>query len=313
MLYSCSLWHTSCLPPQGRCQASRRPLYPQSPPRCSTAACPTGFIPLSYRDPPGPHQTTPLSSRSFPLPAAARATARVRRAVPALCRGAGRALRLLSMVRAALSPSSRPQTARIPFPLPSARSARADSSLSTAPRRSCRRSPAGTPPNVPGLHPLYGREEPLCSAVAQRRALSMVPRATCGGCCWAAAASRAACRLPPAPRSPPPPTETLPTAAAPRGECGPHSLEAARPARPSRREGRRHRLVFCRCCDAPGCRHGGPRHGREREGRRQPLPGLLPRYSVLDAVTWVRSGRVGGGRRALRGAGSRSAVGWKLL
>ncbi|XP_052540876.1 death ligand signal enhancer [Tympanuchus pallidicinctus] len=41
-----------------------------------------------------------------------------------------------------------------------------------------------------------------------------------------------------------------------------------------------------RCCDAPGCRHGGPRHGREREGRRQPLPGLLPRYSVLDAVTW---------------------------
>ncbi|XP_072204193.1 death ligand signal enhancer isoform X2 [Excalfactoria chinensis] len=41
-----------------------------------------------------------------------------------------------------------------------------------------------------------------------------------------------------------------------------------------------------RCCGAPGCQHGGARDGREREGRRQPLPGLVPRYSVLDAVTW---------------------------
>ncbi|XP_015149110.2 death ligand signal enhancer isoform X1 [Gallus gallus] len=41
-----------------------------------------------------------------------------------------------------------------------------------------------------------------------------------------------------------------------------------------------------RCCGAPGCQHGGARDGREREGWRQPLPGLVPRYSVLDAVTW---------------------------
>ncbi|XP_021266659.1 death ligand signal enhancer isoform X1 [Numida meleagris] len=41
-----------------------------------------------------------------------------------------------------------------------------------------------------------------------------------------------------------------------------------------------------RCCCAPECQHGRARDGREREGRRQPLPGLVPRCSVLDAVTW---------------------------
>lgn len=41
---------------------------------------------------------------------------------------------------------------------------------------------------------------------------------------------------------------------------------------------------------APGCQDGRPRDGRERGGRQQPLPGLVPRYSVLEAVTWVRSG-----------------------
>lgn len=49
-------------------------------------------------------------------------------------------------------------------------------------------------------------------------------------------------------------------------------------------------LVFCRCCSAPRCQSERPQDGQEREGRRQPLPGLVPRYSVLDAVTWVRSG-----------------------
>ncbi|XP_049685532.1 death ligand signal enhancer isoform X2 [Accipiter gentilis] len=37
---------------------------------------------------------------------------------------------------------------------------------------------------------------------------------------------------------------------------------------------------------APACQDGRPRGGREREGRQQPLPGLVPRYSVLEAVTW---------------------------
>ncbi|KAM4653280.1 death ligand signal enhancer isoform 2-T2 [Amazona ochrocephala] len=37
---------------------------------------------------------------------------------------------------------------------------------------------------------------------------------------------------------------------------------------------------------APGCEDGRPRDGRERGGRRQTLPGLVPRYSVLEAVTW---------------------------
>ncbi|KAM7100828.1 death ligand signal enhancer isoform 2-T5 [Ciconia maguari] len=37
---------------------------------------------------------------------------------------------------------------------------------------------------------------------------------------------------------------------------------------------------------APGCQDGPPRDGRERGGRQQPLPGLVPRYSVLEAVTW---------------------------
>ncbi|KAM6055095.1 death ligand signal enhancer isoform 2-T2 [Theristicus caerulescens] len=37
---------------------------------------------------------------------------------------------------------------------------------------------------------------------------------------------------------------------------------------------------------APGCQDGRPRDGRERGGRQQPLPGLVPRYSVLEAVTW---------------------------
>ncbi|XP_052672347.1 death ligand signal enhancer [Harpia harpyja] len=37
---------------------------------------------------------------------------------------------------------------------------------------------------------------------------------------------------------------------------------------------------------APACQDGRPRGGRERGGRQQPLPGLVPRYSVLEAVTW---------------------------
>ncbi|XP_074772710.1 death ligand signal enhancer isoform X2 [Athene noctua] len=37
---------------------------------------------------------------------------------------------------------------------------------------------------------------------------------------------------------------------------------------------------------APGCQDGRPRNGWERGGRQQPLPGLVPRYSVLEAVTW---------------------------
>ncbi|XP_075020125.1 death ligand signal enhancer isoform X3 [Calonectris borealis] len=37
---------------------------------------------------------------------------------------------------------------------------------------------------------------------------------------------------------------------------------------------------------APGCQDGRPRGGRERGGRQQPLPGLVSRYSVLEAVTW---------------------------
>ncbi|XP_061858079.1 death ligand signal enhancer isoform X2 [Colius striatus] len=37
---------------------------------------------------------------------------------------------------------------------------------------------------------------------------------------------------------------------------------------------------------APGCKNGRPRDGRERGGRQQPLPGLVPHYSVLEAVTW---------------------------
>ncbi|XP_068553780.1 death ligand signal enhancer isoform X2 [Anas acuta] len=41
-----------------------------------------------------------------------------------------------------------------------------------------------------------------------------------------------------------------------------------------------------RCCSAPRCQSERPHDGQEREGRRQPLPGLVPRYSVLDAVTW---------------------------
>ncbi|XP_050761342.1 death ligand signal enhancer [Gymnogyps californianus] len=41
-----------------------------------------------------------------------------------------------------------------------------------------------------------------------------------------------------------------------------------------------------RCFRAPRCQDGRPRDGRERGGRQQPLPGLVPRYSVLEAVTW---------------------------
>ncbi|XP_059681285.1 death ligand signal enhancer [Gavia stellata] len=41
-----------------------------------------------------------------------------------------------------------------------------------------------------------------------------------------------------------------------------------------------------RCFRTPGCQDGRPRDGRERGGRQQPLPGLVPRYSVLEAVTW---------------------------
>ncbi|XP_032851414.2 death ligand signal enhancer [Tyto alba] len=37
---------------------------------------------------------------------------------------------------------------------------------------------------------------------------------------------------------------------------------------------------------APGSQDGRPRDGRERGGRRQPLPGLVPCYSVLEAITW---------------------------
>ncbi|XP_074694419.1 death ligand signal enhancer [Strix aluco] len=37
---------------------------------------------------------------------------------------------------------------------------------------------------------------------------------------------------------------------------------------------------------APGRQDGRPRNGWERGGRQQPLPGLVPRYSVLEAVTW---------------------------
>ncbi|XP_068273259.1 death ligand signal enhancer isoform X3 [Nyctibius grandis] len=37
---------------------------------------------------------------------------------------------------------------------------------------------------------------------------------------------------------------------------------------------------------APGCRDGRARDGRERGGRQQPLPGVVPRCSVLEAVTW---------------------------
>lgn len=301
-LYSCRLWHASCLPHRDAPRQAEG-LCPQSPPKCSTAACPQGIYPPEL---PGTHCASlsrgtrdhPLA-RSPPGPRVPAAGCRPRSgsATPFPRCAEGRAGRSGSSLWCAPlypPPSSRPQAARSPFPLPSARSARQDSSLSTASRRSCRHSPAGTPRRSPVSRPLYGHEEPLCSAVAEQRALSMVPRAACGGCCWAAAASRAACCRPPAPRPPPPPT--LPTAAAPRGECGPRPSRraAACPARPSRREGRRHRLVFCRCCGAPGCQHGGARDGREREGWRQPLPGLVPRYSVLDAVTWVRSGHGGG-------------------
>lgn len=48
-------------------------------------------------------------------------------------------------------------------------------------------------------------------------------------------------------------------------------------------------LVFCSCCSAPRCQSERPQDGQEQEGRRQPLPSLVPHYSVLDAVTWVRS------------------------
>ena len=51
--------------------------------------------------------------------------------------------------------------------------------------------------------------------------------------------------------------------------------------------------MFSGCFRAPRCQDGRPRDGRERGGRQQPLPGLVPRYSVLEAVTWVRSSRQG--------------------
>ncbi|XP_030359965.1 death ligand signal enhancer [Strigops habroptila] len=68
---------------------------------------------------------------------------------------------------------------------------------------------------------------------------------------------------------------------------------------------------------APGCEDGRPRDGRERGGGRQTLPRLVPRYSVLEAVTWGALGALllqlvrqiswlrslpdaRGGRRALR-------------
>uniref|UniRef100_A0A8V5GE04 Uncharacterized protein n=1 Tax=Melopsittacus undulatus TaxID=13146 RepID=A0A8V5GE04_MELUD len=47
-----------------------------------------------------------------------------------------------------------------------------------------------------------------------------------------------------------------------------------------------HRVVCPGWCRAAGCEDGRPRDGRERGGRRQTLPGLVPRYSVLEAVTW---------------------------
>lgn len=120
-----------------------------------------------------------------------------RRSIPARRTGSGRLKPLFGAfpVRAALSPQ------------PGCRG-----------RRRPRRKPAGTSRSPRPLPPLYGAGRRRSAT----RALSMVPRAGCGGCCWAAAWA-AAGRPPPAPPAPPAPPQSPPTAAAlaPRGECGP--------------------------------------------------------------------------------------------
>lgn len=75
------------------------------------------------------------------------------------------------------------------------------------------------------------------------------------------------CSLPPA-RPPPGPAATSTATATGPGSEPPDSRGSQR------------------CCSAPRCQSERPQDGQEREGRRQPLPGLVPRYSVLDAVTW---------------------------
>ncbi|XP_021266660.1 death ligand signal enhancer isoform X2 [Numida meleagris] len=160
------------------------------------------------------------------------------------------------MVRASLSPrSSRPQGARSPFPLPSASSARQGSSLYKAPRRSCRHSRARIPPNLPVVPPSLW---PRGAALLRGRRATRPLYGPAGGM-WRLLLGRgglARCLLSP----------TRPAAAA--------ASDSA--------DGR----GSARCCCAPECQHGRARDGREREGRRQPLPGLVPRCSVLDAVTW---------------------------
>uniref|UniRef100_A0A8C3EEQ0 DAP3 binding cell death enhancer 1 n=1 Tax=Corvus moneduloides TaxID=1196302 RepID=A0A8C3EEQ0_CORMO len=114
---------------------------------------------------------------------------------------------------------------------------------------------------------------PPCAAARPSlcpRAL-LAGRAGCGGCCWAGAAAR-----PPPPAPPVPPGWAAAAATAPSGECGsgvprPGAAVAARP----------HGARVCGCCRAAACQDGP-----ERGGRRQPLPGLVPRYSVREAVTW---------------------------
>ncbi|XP_031453829.1 death ligand signal enhancer [Phasianus colchicus] len=244
MLHSRSLWHVSCLPPQGRSQASRRPLYPQNPP--STAACPQGIHPPELPGtPPGPHQTTPLPSRSFPLQAAApgpgpprrsRAVPRGGQGAPAPLYGTRRSIPLV------LTASDRPQ------PLPAAFGPFSPSELFSlhSPTQELSPQPRGnTPPNS-GIPPsLWPRGAALLRG---RRATR--PLYGPSGDMWRLLLGRGGF------------ARYLPSPARPAASAAPDSA------------------------DSRGSARCGARHGREREGRRQPLPGLLPRYSVLDAVTW---------------------------
>lgn len=62
-------------------------------------------------------------------------------------------------------------------------------------------------------------------------------------------------------------------------------MRLGRPPPRGRRRGPASRCpCVCGRCRAPSCQDGP-----ERGGRRQALPGLVPRYSVREAVTWVRS------------------------
>lgn len=160
-LYSCRLWHASCLPHRDALRHAEG-LCPQSPRSAAQPPAPRGFIPLSYRGPParpspGPHETTPspgaLRARAFPLLAAAPGPSPPRRSRAVLRGGKGAPAPLYGARRSILPPPHglKPLAApsRCPQPVPPVRTPLSPQPYAGAAATAPREPPEG--PRCPAL------------------------------------------------------------------------------------------------------------------------------------------------------------------